>query len=417
MAVSSKTKLLLIFFSAFYLMYGCAAKSPKLVSAVGSDDGALNVYVIDGVLSFQGASADIGKKYPYSSEIINATDENGIKPVLALYTQNMCKSEPKNFTLALDKKSGDCVFDLIDLKGKPFAPALSVTISRENFSVMQVGSKYKVMAMLNAQILAMDMVSSSIIASIPIYITTFDSVDTREQADDKEYRKKLINGILTEDLPELVNKEIANMVIKRNPKKRIAVSSVTIDQMKPDSRNRLDKHEDDINAYKVQVANTFTQMFSNRLHVPFLPYQEDAAIGAMTLSFARSSDTSSFQIPKADYGIDINIQGYRVKHGLENKYKFAVYATFVNIVSKQIYTGQNIFNNDISSASVNPNVVSFLELDERDALYRSMRELAYEFVENIYNPTSKWIKISVHGDKKNVKKELKDLSILLDECR
>lgn len=410
-------KKIFLLLSALLLMYGCAAK-PKMVSAVGSDDASLNVYVIDGVISFAGNYADIKTKYPYSYSIINEKDENGISSLLSLYTSSLCNAKPKYFTIAKNMDYGKCSFDMIETKGKPFAPAISIVIDREDISIIRVANKYKITAIMALQILSVDMVSSGIISSVPLYFSYVDIADTYEEANNPELHKKMFKEILTQEIPVLVSQKLEEMIIRTNPKKRIAVTNVTIDQMKPKSLARLHKNEPNIETYKIQIANLFTQMLSNQLHVPFLPYMEDATIGKMTLSFANSGKTSSFKIPKSDYDIQINMQGFRVDYKeFENKSKLATYAAFTNITAEISYLEKTIFDCDISTAVQNPHVDNFETLDERDSLYRAVREMAYEFSENIYAPKNKWLKTSISCKNNDAKKSLKELSVLFDDVR
>ena len=410
-------KKILLLLSALLLMYGCAAK-PKMVSAVGSADASLNVYVIDGVISFAGNYSDIKTKYPYSYSLANEKDENGINSLLSLYTSSICKAKPKYYHITKNTDNGQCSFNMIETKGKPFVPAISLVIDREDISIIRINNKYKITAIMALQILSVDMVSSGIISSVPLYFSYIDIADTYEQANNPELHKKMFKEILTKEIPDLVNQKLEDMIIRTNKKKRIAVTNVTIDQMKPKSLARLHKNEPNIETYKIQVANLFTQMLSNQLHVPFLPYMEDAAIGKMTLAFANSSKTSSFKIPKADYGININTQGFSIDYQVfKNEAKRATYAAFTNITADISYLDKTIFDCDISTAVQNPHVNNFETLDERDSLYRAVRELAYEFSNNIYAPKNKWLKTSISCRNNSAKKSLKELSILFDDVR
>lgn len=403
-------------------IYGCAAK-PKMVKAVGSDTGELDVYVVDGVISFQGNYEDIQKRFPYSYSIINEKNIEGISYLSSLYTSTICNAKPKYFKIAKNMDYGKCNFNMIDINGKTFAPAISLVLDREEISVVKLKSPdnkeiYKIMAMMSFQILSIDMVSSNIISSMPLYFTYIDSRDNYNETYNPELHKKLFKTILVDEMPKIFTKKLENMIIKSNSNKRIAIKNVTIDQMKPKSLQTLHSMEPDINIYKTQVANLFTQMLSEKLHVPFIPYAEDAVLGKMTLSFINSEETSSFQIPKADYGIDINLQGYRVNYkSYEDGTKLGTFAAFSNVTANINYLQKNIFNCDISTAVQNSNIDYFENVDLRDSLYRAVRELAYKFAENIYAPKRKWLKTSIKCGNENAKKSLKDLSAMFDSIR
>lgn len=414
-------KIILLLITAL-LIYGCAAK-PKMIKAVGSDTGELDVYVVDGVISFQGNYEDIQKKFPYSSSIINEKNSEGISYLSSLYTSSICNAKPKYFKIAKNMDYGKCSFSMIDINGKTFAPAISLVIDREEVSIVKIYSPenkeiYKIMAMMSFKILSIDMVSSNIISSLPIYITYIDSVDNYHEAYNPKLHKKMFQTILKDEIPKMFTKKLEDMVIKSNSNKRIAIKNVTIDQMKPKSLQILNSMEPDINIYKTQVANLFTQMLSEQLHVPFIPYAEDAVLGKMTLSFVNSEETSSFQIPKADYGIDINLQGYRVNYKeFEDGTKLGTFAAFSNVTANINYLQKNIFNCDISTAVQNDTIYNFKNVDLKDSLYRAVRELAYKFAENIYAPKRKWLKTSIKCENKKAKQALKDLSAMFDSIR
>lgn len=212
-------KKILLLLSALLLMYGCAAK-PKMVSAVGSEDASLNVYVIDGVISFAGNYSDIKTKYPYSYSLINEKDENGINPLLSLYTSSICKAKPKYFQISKNENNGQCSFNMIETKGKPFVPAISLVIDREDISIIRINNKYKITAIMALQILSVDMVSSGIISSVPLYFSYIDIADTYEQANNPELHKKMFKEILIKEIPDLVNQKLEDMIIRTNPKKK-----------------------------------------------------------------------------------------------------------------------------------------------------------------------------------------------------
>ena len=403
------------------VLSGCAAKKDysqpavAAVAASGSLDGSLKVNVLSDVITFAGNYNDVKKKFPYSSQVVKDYLKKE-KTLTNIYSNTICKSEPSYFQIDSFTSGDQCYFNKIDVN-KSFTPVISIMIDREHLSVLKVGKQYKVTAMISAQILAINVKNYSIVSTMPFYFFYDDLVSDYNKTKDKKYIKSLFDHVLSKEIPALISDNMKNFIVAENPNFRIAVKGISLDNMKEKSKQRLYRVEKDIEAYKASVANLYTSIFSRELGVPFLPFTEDNLKGSIQISIADSF--YDLKLPKADFGIYIDLLGYRVVEDIDsNGNKYMIFGAYSNIKTKVVFDeSNNLFNCDLSSTVTNTLGIGLDEIDEKDALFRAVRELPFVFAHNIYEPSKDYLKNNISCYDEKPKNALKAFSEMLNKCR
>ncbi len=395
------------------LFYGCAAKGPQIKTDMAPGDKE-DVYFAG--ISFMGNSGDMELNYKYSSEIIKESKDGSVSSLRAYYDNLVKLAKPEHIRIVKDE-NGE--FAKAGVYGDKVV-TLALAIDRERVSfIKQPNGKYKTVTQIGGQIVAMDFNSSALIATVPldaIYIGESYNAPSKGNPMEKE-KKELVKKVLFKTFAREFVKKLEAVVIKKTYRNRIQVKNIVLGEK---SLRRLKESGEKPDVYKARVAGVFARGISDTLFVPMLPYAADNTAGTMFLAMENAD--KELKIPSADYEINITVQGYNVAESEPNGPEKAVtFVSYFNITAEVAGSGRPFFNGDLRGIASKRILVSqgIKDLDVWTSLFDSTRELADGFAENVYKPSSEWLKLALGKgqDKKAVKKGLRELAEVLDKCR
>lgn len=357
--------------------------------------------------AFVGDYSAVEKNYPYTSGLFDEKDGSDVPLIeqeLRLRLQSVSNSSLNIITDELaNYETGEAI-------------SMAFAMDWENVSIEKLAGLYKVVIDLHAQILAFDFTTKKLVASYPIAIQFRDSFDkqpSQQQVSkiihDLFYSRELGLNILDEFVRRL------NVVTLRpSYGNYIRVSSVTLD---PQAVATMSSHSEvELRSFQVLIGNSLTKFLSTNQNVGVLPYSVDAAIGGKLVSRFANGDVYNFEIPKADYQIDLTIRGFK-KASLSRNTGGATwaYGSYVHLLAKATYSGNVILDGRFKNAVTKTIPKSQVVVDNWSAYTESLFSLLDEFTNEISDPDSDWLRS--HAEFDNAKKQMRALQGVLDRCR
>ena len=345
-------------------------------------------------LSFIGDYKDMVSAAPYASSIIK--NKKALASYNSLIRDALYKVEDDSVTFEFglgNSKSGNAL-------------ALSIAITEEQFQVEDTGNGYfAVKATTFGQIVLFDFTRKRIISTIPFATTYTDS----PTAVTEEYRSEIYKVVYYDQSKKinLVNeflvrlKEINYKKPFNNFNIQVRDISHTASAEKYFQRFQVDKK-----VFNTRLASQFGSYFSKALRVPVLPYTKGQAIGgAMAMRF-ENADSVMFELPKADFYVDLKLLGFNKKILKETDHViYPSYISGLRISIGDVSWGDLLFSEKAQSGRV-LTLSKALKVDEWNEYQNSLSSLAAEFSEQLNKPDKKWVKEKMFTKKsfKKIKK-------------
>jgi hypothetical protein len=365
-----------------------------------------NDSIIYSGFSFVGNYSENQERYPYATELLSETAENGM-PVLdyalrEVMTQHYQRPE-KLIDSQKDVDSGTTL-------------ALAFGLSQE--SVEKVGWKNKNLYVYRvlAQVMIFDFNQKLLLANFPAMLQ-HQEIDKNVR--DVQAHRKVFKQIYL----DTHNKEksifyewvtrLNSIVIKGSYPFFLKVESLEAD---PDLLKQLPKHLSQ-SAYISEIVQLFETVLSKEQGVSLVPYTKGQAVGAkMPMRFSDAT-VLQLELPAADFLFEINLHSF--KHMMNNdgnchKHAFGAFATISLSLSasKKEYIKQRFKKVNFAVFSAKDNV----DVDIWHSQQTTLRSLFVEFSKQI-SQRDKMILSEMVKNTKRVKKQLKEVEEVIFKCR
>jgi hypothetical protein len=167
----------------------------------------------------------------------------------------------------------------------------------------------------------------------------------------------------------------------------------------------------DKKVFNTRLASQFGSYFSKALRVPVLPYTKGQAIGgAMAMRF-ENADSVMFELPKADFYVDLKLLGFNKKILKETDHViYPSYISGLRISIGDVSWGDLLFSEKAQSGRV-LTLSKALKVDEWNEYQNSLSSLTAEFSEQLNKPDKKWVKEKMFTKKsfRKIKKNVESL--------
>ena len=350
-------------------------------------------------LSYIGNASNMGIATPYASSIIN-------NPATLAKYNSLLQS-------AIGKVNIEDVSFLSGLGNSKSGNALSIAlaITEEQFQAEETGSGYfAVKATTFGQIVLFDFTEKRIISTVPFVTSYTDSPKTINDA----YKRQIYKTVYYDQSKKinLIN-EFSSRLADVNFDKpfnswNIKVRSVT---QTANAEKYLVKYKVDKEAFNTRLASQFSAAMSKRLGIPVLPYTKGQAIGgAMAMRF-ENADAVQFELPPADYFVDLKLLGFNKK--IMKETGNLIYPSY--IAGLRVSIGDLGFDELLYSEKAQSGRVlklpKKLQVNEWNELKNSLTVLSDEFCAQLAKPDKKWFKEKMFSKKsfKNIQKISKSL--------
>lgn len=342
-------------------------------------------------LAYIGNASNMGVAAPYASSIINSPATLAKYNSLLQSAVGKVNIEDVSFLSGLgNSKSGNAL-------------SIALAITEEQFQAEKTGSGYfAVKATTFGQIVLFDFTEKRIISTVPFVTSYTDS----PKKIDATYKRQIYKTVYYDQSKKinLIN-EFSSRLADVNFDKpfnswNIKVRSVA---QTANAEKYLVKYKVDKEAFNTRVASQFSAAMSKRLGIPVLPYTKGQAIGgAMAMRF-ENADAVQFELPPADYFVDLKLLGFNKK--IMKETDNLIYPSF--IAGLRVSIGDLGFDELLYSEKAQSGRVlklpKKLQVNEWNELKNSLTVLSDEFCAQLAKPNKKWFKEKMFS-KKSFKK-------------
>ena len=317
--------------------------------------------------------------------------------------------EEKFSSINLDTKN------LLDFEKYPDnAIVMAVALQHEEFSQEYNSSIKKYSGFYDAyfQIIFYDFSDRSLIAAIPFEFEI--PILSSNKLDEKNILKRINNFYLKDQPFKQIVQIINRYNIKQKYDLRIGVTNVNIQERAFKDMPQNTKNNQ--NYMKNLIAQSFSKRLSENHNVAIVPFTEGQAIGrSMKLKFAQSDKIFDIKLPNPDYHIEINIKGFKKVLAQSTAVEdLFLYGSFINLKIYQPELNKYYFDETLRGVTQVKIPKEQSDINDWRKYYYNLEILFDDFSKNIIKQDKKWLK---KATKKKIKKEIKNLNLIIDKLK
>lgn len=387
----------LIIVSIFFLGKACKANS-------------LQVYYAG--FSFLGDKKGQFEGMPLTTQLLKEKINN-IDAISYIITENLKKTNPKNFKLN---------FSMADLeKGESIIMSIGIVKESHTEEYNSYSRVFNNNIELFLQILFYDFKEKKLIAAIPIYGELNFITEAKATNSDKLkylkqfYFNELVNqqgqkiGISSE-----VTRIVENFELKEKYSNRIGVTNVYVEDS---AKNEIPEYIlKNLDNFKTALAQNFSASLAFLQGVAVVPYIEGVAIGGlMKQKFVNSAEIYNIQLPNPDFYIEIGISNF--KKGLAETSDISELWQYGSAIKFKIFEPllNKEYLNDRLRRVTNIQRARGTDINHWGKFYFNNQMLFQELIINISKQDKNWIENS--SDNNELKNQLDEVKKLLVKVR
>jgi hypothetical protein len=275
--------------------------------------------------AFIGDNVNIEKNYPHSFSISKEPDSRNreISMLEVVLRTMVSRQKINNFNLIIGKPG-----DLNMGEGISVAFALD----NETVAIEQIGSDYKIVIDLGAQVLFFDFNKMKVVGCYPIAIQLVDVSDSRP--DDilirNRIRELFVGNRYNINIFDEFAKRLKNIKVRENIDARIRVMNVTVEEKALPFLPEI--YRTNLNNCRTFLAQNFSKFLSNNQDISVLPYTKGYAIGNKMAARFSNGEIYNLEIPEADYEIDLTLRGFKkVKYDETKAAASWIYGAYIKL--------------------------------------------------------------------------------------
>jgi hypothetical protein len=327
--------------------------------------------------AFSGDSANRKVLYPFTSEL--ARDENGA--YIDRLLREKVRQDPELMKLLR--------LDLSD--GKSDETSLAFALVQESTEVQKVEGKYWAILNLQANVLAFNRSSRSVVASYPLRLRLTEEKETPPSRADF---KAMVRDAFSSPDPQvnildLWLKRVRSSAVHRGARKYLRITEIVLEQ---DAEQIVLAAGRKPAAIRNQVANLLESSFSENAGISLVPNSVGEAIGSkMMLSFSNGS-AMQLTLPEADYAVKFTVRDFASKK-IELAGSFQdIYRSKATIAIRMPDTGHTFIDEKIYDTQIvtRPKQAG-IELDDWNQYYKSLQSLIFGLGTQLEKVDSSWL--------------------------
>lgn len=328
--------------------------------------------------AFAGNFENRDSLYPYTSTIL---DKNPPGFIDDLIRAKLIKRPDIMAKLSLDK--GDVKQDVT---------SVACALVYENVEIQKVEGKILIVILMQANVLAFNRMSNSIVASYPVRMR-FTSV--RDKIPSKDELMSLVAESYTSDKPQenlldqWINK-LEGATFKLGATKYLRVTDIIL---APEADAIVSKSGVNPKALKNQIANLLEASLTDKSNVPIVPNTVGEAIGnKIALRFA-SAESLNISLPDPDYAVLFEIRGFATKRTESIATVTDIYRSKVTLSIKLPDTGKTYIEEQLYDTKyVSSPKQSAVVLSDWDQYSKSLQNLVIAIGKQLVSPEDEWLK-------------------------
>jgi len=164
------------------------------------------------------------------------------------------------------------------------------------------------------------------------------------------------------------------------------------------------------------IAQSFSKRLSENHNVAIVPFTEGQAIGkSMKLKFVQSDKIYDIKLPNPDYHIELNIKGFKKVLAQSTAVEdLFLYGSFINFKIYQPELNKYYFDETLRGVTQVKIPKEQSDINDWRKYYYNLEILFDDFSKNIIKQDKKWLK---KATKKKIKKEIKNLNLIIDKLK
>ena len=263
---------------------------------------ASDIRVFYAGFAFVGDYKNIRENYPHSFKISEQKNPDKSCVLESALFSRVSKQTNDNFKLICDQLGN------LD-QGEAISVAFA--LDNETVAVEKIGSDYKIVIDMGAQILFFDFKSMKVIGCYPIAIQLIDVSETQP---DKDLIQNRIRELYTGNKYNLnifdeFAKRLKDIEIKPMFSHSIQVTDVIVEEKAIEFLPEV--YQSDLYNFKVFLAQNFSKFLSNNQQISVLPYTKGHAIGNKMATRFSNGEVYTLEIPKAQFETELTLRGFK----------------------------------------------------------------------------------------------------------
>lgn len=354
-----------------------------------------------GGYGYQTYFSEISDEFPYISSILSG--ETGVQFERQLY--NQLPDITMGGTPVL--KDG-----LATLAEKPLV--FSLVFTSETVHSEQIASSYKLLVVLNAQILIFDFNRSEIVASFPVSARFIDVLT--EPPGEKDIASLVDQALSSGSDASISSQFLTKVTAISEPAISARMVRVTNVNIADETLNTLQKSSNP-DAFRRRLADEFSARLSTNQKIAVLPANVSQAINNSMAARMADGTVYNITIPDADYNIDISIDGLKkVEYATNNIGTTYVYGVFASFKFHEPHSGHVFFDEKLKLGQ--PQSIPKTAVVEGDSLafVETIDKLFDEFTFEIGQNNNQWAEAHIYSAKAP-RQSMKKLDALMEACR
>jgi len=328
--------------------------------------------------AFSGDFQNRERLYPFTAQISRENDGNFLDEVL----RQKLKARP---ALASRMK-----LDLAD--GKQDISSVAFALVNENVETQRVDGKLWVIVTLQANVLAFNRASNSLVASYPLRVRT---ARVRESMPSPAELKTLVRDVYTttntsENIFDQWLDRLETVKLRKGARKYLRVTSVT---MTPEAEKVVAAAGKDAKSIKNQTANFLEAAVAEAGGIPIVPNSVGEAIGSkMAYRFANGSDLQ-LTLPDPDFSLTFEIRDFVSKKIEKPAYFQDIYRVKATVGLVQPDLGQVVLNEGVyDTAIITRPKQADVQLSDWDQYYKTLQSLIQQVGKQMAHVDDSWLK-------------------------
>jgi hypothetical protein len=272
----------------------------------------------------------------------------------------------------------------LDLSSVAFA------LVQETVETQRLDGKYWVILTMQANVLAFNKRSNSLVASYPVrmrFTTVRDTEPTPAE------RMEIVRDAYTSPDPkrnifdQWLNR-FEKVAIRDGAVKYLRVTDIGIE---PDAEKVIVESGKNVAAIKNQVANFLEEAISESAHIPVVPNSVGEAIGSKMCRFANGEELM-LVLPQPDFSLKFVIRGFASKKLEKPEYFQDIYRVKGTVALEQpdlnkVFLNEQVFNTDFVTRPRRAN----MQVSDWDQYYKTLQSLLYGMAKEMTKVEDAWL--------------------------
>ncbi len=280
--------------------------------------------------------------------------------------------------------------DLTD--GKQDISSVAFALVNENVETQKVDGKLWVIVTLQANVLAFNRSSNSLVASYPLRVR---SARVRETMPNAAELQAMVRDVYTtsntgENIFDQWLNRLETIKLRKGARKYLRVTGVT---MTPQAESIVKASGKDATSIKNQTANFLEAAVAEAGGIPIVPNSVGEAIGSkMAYRFANGSDLQ-LTLPDPDYSLTFEIRDFVSKKIEKPSYFQDIYRVKATVELKQPDLEQVILNEGVyDTAIITRPKQADVQLADWDQYYKTLQSLIQQVGKQMTHVDDAWLK-------------------------